>query len=132
MRRSSRSTSRCACEHGLADGSKQDSSRTSTRRAAAGANRRCSACAPRAGLTARFTYDLALPSSDVQLRPGDGEAESFELCEPERIMRRMRNGEFKPNCALGACARRRAADSSADRLLHPPRHDHKRERARLL
>lgn len=49
----------------------------------------------------RFTYDLALPSDEIQLRPGDGEAESFELLDAETIKQRMSAGKFKANCCLG-------------------------------
>lgn len=48
----------------------------------------------------RYTYDILLEPS-VKLEPADGEAESFELMGVDEIMERMRNGEFKPNCALG-------------------------------
>lgn len=46
-----------------------------------------------------YTYDLAL-SASVELRPADGEAESFVLMSVDEILVRMRKGEFKPNCAL--------------------------------
>lgn len=46
-----------------------------------------------------YTYDIPLPS-DVLLRPVDGEAESFELMDRDRILDLIRRGQFKPNCAL--------------------------------
>lgn len=73
----------------------------------------------------QYLYDLRVPESEsgkVVLKPLDGEVESFEasvhgealsfvqcLYEPlreqlmslEKVLRHMRAGEFKPNCAIG-------------------------------
>ena len=46
-----------------------------------------------------YTYDLPLPS-DVVLIPVDGEAESFELLPWRQVLKLVKVGEFKPNCAL--------------------------------
>ncbi|KAI3613414.1 hypothetical protein CBS9595_004247 [Malassezia furfur] len=48
----------------------------------------------------QYTYDLALPSDAIQLRPEDGEAESFELLDVPNVLQRMHKGEFKANCCL--------------------------------
>jgi len=51
----------------------------------------------------QYVYDIKLPS-DGSVRPTtnpeDGEVESFELMELEQVVRKMVEGEFKPNCAL--------------------------------
>ncbi|KAI9732360.1 MAG: hypothetical protein M1834_001567 [Cirrosporium novae-zelandiae] len=47
----------------------------------------------------QFVYDLPLPE-DVIPKPGDGEAEGFELMDVDEVKLRMGKGEFKPNCAL--------------------------------
>ncbi|GAA5889759.1 hypothetical protein JCM5296_002333 [Sporobolomyces johnsonii] len=47
----------------------------------------------------QYCYDLRLPA-EVVPTPSDGEAESFELMELDEVVRRMCDGEFKPNCAL--------------------------------
>lgn len=51
----------------------------------------------------QYVYDIKLPR-DGSVRPStnpeDGEVESFELMEIEEVVRRMVEGEFKPNCAL--------------------------------
>ncbi|WFC95565.1 thiamine diphosphokinase [Malassezia brasiliensis] len=48
----------------------------------------------------QYTYDLALPSDAIQLRPEDGEAESFELLDIPTVLQLMHKGEFKANCCL--------------------------------
>ncbi|PKI83431.1 thiamine diphosphokinase [Malassezia vespertilionis] len=48
----------------------------------------------------QFTYDLALPSTEIVLAPVDGEAESFELLDKDAVLERVETLEFKPNCAL--------------------------------
>ncbi|TKX21899.1 hypothetical protein C1H76_5791 [Elsinoe australis] len=48
----------------------------------------------------QFIYDLDLTGSDVTPKPEDGEVESFELMSVEEVQEAMRNGEFKPNCAM--------------------------------
>lgn len=47
----------------------------------------------------QYVYDLELPE-DVEPKPSDDEVESFELKTVEEVKESMRNGEFKPNCAL--------------------------------
>ncbi|GLB39742.1 putative NUDIX domain containing protein [Lyophyllum shimeji] len=51
-----------------------------------------------------YVYELAIPAGvDPQLfepRPSDGEVESFELLTHTETIRKMRQGLFKPNCAL--------------------------------
>jgi hypothetical protein len=51
----------------------------------------------------QYIYDLKLPS-DGSVVPGtnaaDGEVESFMLMELEEVVKRMVEGEFKPNCAM--------------------------------
>ena len=46
-----------------------------------------------------YTYDILVPDS-FQPKPVDGEAESFELMEIDQIIPLMKQGKFKPNCAL--------------------------------
>ncbi|GAA5911622.1 hypothetical protein JCM8208_005694 [Rhodotorula glutinis] len=57
----------------------------------------------------QYVYDLRLPapgSADAaegtqpSTNPADGEVESFELLSLDETVRRMCDGEFKPNCAL--------------------------------
>lgn len=51
-----------------------------------------------------YVYDLAFESeTDNVPLPVDGEAENFTLMALDEIMEKMRNGEFKPNCALVIC-----------------------------
>jgi isopentenyldiphosphate isomerase len=51
-----------------------------------------------------YIYDLRIPShtetSQFQPKPNDGEVECFELLSHEDCITRMREGKFKPNCAL--------------------------------
>lgn len=47
----------------------------------------------------QYVYDLELPE-DVEPKPSDDEVESFELKTVEEVKESIRNGEFKPNCAL--------------------------------
>lgn len=47
----------------------------------------------------QYVYDLELPE-DVEPKPSDDEVESFQLKTVEEVKESMRNGEFKPNCAL--------------------------------
>ncbi|KAK4494900.1 hypothetical protein PRZ48_014256 [Zasmidium cellare] len=47
----------------------------------------------------QFVYDLEL-SEDVVPKPSDDEVEGFELMGIEKIKEALRNGEFKPNCAV--------------------------------
>ncbi|KAK7682760.1 hypothetical protein QCA50_014143 [Cerrena zonata] len=48
-----------------------------------------------------YVYELRIPSSvPLQLKPSDGEVESFELLELSEVEARVRAGLFKPNCAL--------------------------------
>lgn len=77
----------------------------------------------------QYTYDLALPSDEIQLRPEDGEAESFELLDVPNVLQRMHKGEFKANCCLGRsdCA----LTCSFGRLFHSAWVPHRRERATL-
>ncbi|GAA5824043.1 hypothetical protein JCM3770_005135 [Rhodotorula araucariae] len=60
----------------------------------------------------QYVYDLRLPApgsaeaaaagegAQPSTNPADGEVESFELVTLEETVRRMVDGEFKPNCAL--------------------------------
>ncbi|PVU90188.1 hypothetical protein BB560_006230 [Smittium megazygosporum] len=45
----------------------------------------------------QYVYDLELPQDFVPI-PVDGEADSFELLDMERLKLRMLSGEYKPNC----------------------------------
>ncbi|KAK3053615.1 hypothetical protein LTR09_005359 [Extremus antarcticus] len=61
---------------------------------------------PRAGGESRllqpeceYVYDLQL-ADDVVPKPSDDEVAGFELKTVEEVKQAMRNGEFKPNCAL--------------------------------
>lgn len=47
----------------------------------------------------QFVYDLELPVDTVP-KPSDNEVEGFELKTIEQVKAALRNGEFKPNCAL--------------------------------
>ena len=48
----------------------------------------------------QYVFDLDLTGEDVTPAPSDGEAEDFRLMEVEEIRAAMREGQFKPNCAL--------------------------------
>lgn len=57
----------------------------------------------------QYVYDLRLPApgsahadegTQPSTNPADGEVESFELLSLDETVRRMCDGEFKPNCAL--------------------------------
>ena len=72
---------------------------TFSARTRAGGSPRCSACV----LLTRYVFDLEVPA-DVQLRPCDGEAESFTLADVPTVWAWLRDGRFKPNCALGTSA----------------------------
>lgn len=47
----------------------------------------------------QYVYDLELPE-DVVPKPSDDEVEGFELKSVDEVKDALRNGEFKPNCAL--------------------------------
>ncbi|KAK5118166.1 hypothetical protein LTR85_008146 [Meristemomyces frigidus] len=47
----------------------------------------------------QYVYDLELPE-EVVPKPSDGEVAGFELMGVEGVKEALRNGEFKPNCAL--------------------------------
>jgi len=47
----------------------------------------------------QYVYDLELDESVVP-KPSDDEVESFELMTLDAVKGALRNGEFKPNCAL--------------------------------
>lgn len=47
----------------------------------------------------QYVYDLEL-SEDVVPKPSDDEVECFDLRTVEEVKEALRNGEFKPNCAL--------------------------------
>jgi 8-oxo-dGTP pyrophosphatase MutT (NUDIX family) len=49
----------------------------------------------------QYIYDIELPE-DVTPKPGDDEVEEFYLWSVEEVQQAMKNGEFKPNCALVA------------------------------
>ncbi|KAK5117395.1 hypothetical protein LTR62_006013 [Meristemomyces frigidus] len=46
-----------------------------------------------------YVFDLELPE-DVVPKPSDDEVEGFELMGVHEVKERLRQGEFKPNCAL--------------------------------
>ncbi|THH08873.1 hypothetical protein EW146_g8851 [Bondarzewia mesenterica] len=58
-----------------------------------------------------YVYDMCIPKGEIDLRPMDGEVESFELISNlwageqllplDDVIARMRAGKFKPNCAIG-------------------------------
>ena len=71
----------------------------------------------------QYVFDLELPA-DVQLRPCDGEAESFTLADVPTVMAWLRDGRFKPNCALGTSAHTHTQlTDSASRLLYASWHN---------
>jgi 8-oxo-dGTP pyrophosphatase MutT (NUDIX family) len=47
----------------------------------------------------QYVYDLEL-AEDVVPKPSDDEVEGFELMSVEEVKRALRDGEFKPNCAV--------------------------------
>lgn len=47
----------------------------------------------------QYVYDLELPE-DVVPKPSDDEVAGFELMSLEEVEEALRDGEFKPNCAL--------------------------------
>ncbi|KAF1846769.1 thiamine pyrophosphokinase-related protein-like protein [Cucurbitaria berberidis CBS 394.84] len=47
----------------------------------------------------QYIYDLELPEGTTP-KPGDDEVEEFYLWSVEEVQEAMKNGEFKPNCAL--------------------------------
>lgn len=47
----------------------------------------------------QYVYDLELPENFVP-KPNDDEVSGFELMTVEEVKKAMRDGEFKPNCAL--------------------------------
>ena len=47
----------------------------------------------------QYVYDLELPD-EVVPKPSDDEVAGFELMSVEEVQEALRNGEFKPNCAL--------------------------------
>jgi 8-oxo-dGTP pyrophosphatase MutT (NUDIX family) len=47
----------------------------------------------------QYVYDLEVPES-LTLKPGDSEAEDFQLWRVEEVQKAMSEGMFKPNCAL--------------------------------
>lgn len=77
----------------------------------------------------QHVYDLALPSDAIELKPEDGEAESFELLDVPAVLERLHRGEFKANCALGTWPS--GLTRSPRGLFHPPRLRYHRERAAL-
>ncbi|GAA5990133.1 hypothetical protein JCM11641_001066 [Rhodosporidiobolus odoratus] len=54
----------------------------------------------------QYVYDLLLPPPEQEgaikptTNPEDGEVESFDLMSIEEVVKKMVDGEFKPNCAL--------------------------------
>jgi len=52
-----------------------------------------------------YVYDIAVPqgtdSSLFQPKPLDGEVESFELMSQDQVIKKLREGQFKPNCGMG-------------------------------
>ncbi|KAM0789109.1 hypothetical protein ACM66B_003164 [Microbotryomycetes sp. NB124-2] len=52
----------------------------------------------------QYVYDLELAQDDsVKPRTNDSEVESFELMTLEQVVKKMMEGQFKPNCALVLC-----------------------------
>ncbi|KAI7604510.1 hypothetical protein KC319_g21893, partial [Hortaea werneckii] len=47
----------------------------------------------------QYVYDLQLPE-DVVPKPSDDEVEGFELKSVDEVKDALRDGEFKPNCAV--------------------------------
>lgn len=51
-----------------------------------------------------YLYDLEVPKEGdpdtFKPRPLDGEVECFELMSQERVIEKLRAGQFKPNCGL--------------------------------
>lgn len=47
----------------------------------------------------QWVYDLKLPA-DVVPRPKDGEVEEFRLCDVNQVRKDLREGKYKPNCAM--------------------------------
>ncbi|KAL1587485.1 hypothetical protein WHR41_03823 [Cladosporium halotolerans] len=47
----------------------------------------------------QYVYDIELPE-DVEPKPSDDEVEAFELMTIDETKVALRNGEFKPNCAV--------------------------------
>ncbi|ETW77437.1 hypothetical protein HETIRDRAFT_147865 [Heterobasidion irregulare TC 32-1] len=47
-----------------------------------------------------FVYDMRVPKGEIDLRPMDGEVESFALLPLDEVISHMRAGEFKANCAI--------------------------------
>ncbi|TFK31260.1 nudix hydrolase 20 [Crucibulum laeve] len=51
-----------------------------------------------------YVYDLVIPPgadpTPFEPKPLDGEVESFELLSQDKVIRKLREGVFKPNCAL--------------------------------
>ncbi|CCK69114.1 uncharacterized protein KNAG_0B06900 [Huiozyma naganishii CBS 8797] len=48
---------------------------------------------------AQFLYDLELPPTVIP-EPNDGEVDSFTLMSLQEVVDALKNGEFKPNCAM--------------------------------
>jgi len=47
----------------------------------------------------QYVYELEIPE-DMVLKPGDNEAEDFQLWSVEEVQKAMSEGSFKPNCAV--------------------------------
>ena len=47
----------------------------------------------------QYIYDLEL-AEDVEPKPSDDEVEAFELMTVDEAKVALRDGEFKPNCAV--------------------------------
>lgn len=47
-----------------------------------------------------YVYDMELFKEDIPPRPNDDEVEKFYLMDIQEVQRAMKDGEFKPNCAL--------------------------------
>ncbi|KAF2405195.1 hypothetical protein EJ06DRAFT_469314 [Trichodelitschia bisporula] len=48
----------------------------------------------------QYLYDMDLTDSGAECAPNDDEVESFKLMEVAAVKSALRNGEFKPNCAM--------------------------------
>jgi 8-oxo-dGTP pyrophosphatase MutT (NUDIX family) len=49
----------------------------------------------------QYVYDMRLPEDgSVRPAPFDAEVENFELLDMQDVVKKMLEGEFKPNCAL--------------------------------
>jgi isopentenyldiphosphate isomerase len=48
----------------------------------------------------QFLFDLDLTGADIELKPNDTEVESFKCMSVKEVKECLKQGEFKPNCAI--------------------------------